>query len=248
MVLITRPVNIAVAVIPIFWEVYNRQTLVDRFKFLGSRIRDVSFAFILLLLVSSIQMAYWKYTTGNWIHYSYEEEGFDFLRPHIYMGLFSYQKGWFLYTPIALIAILSLLYMWFKDKKNVPVLFAFFTLMVYIVFSWRQWWYGGGFSARALIETLPVLALPLAVLVQGVFSGKLGLLKKISFSVVMLFFVVLNLFQTYQYSYSTVHYVRMTEKYYWRVFGKVKASGEDLQFLMTDKEYMDEVNEYLIRK
>ena len=37
---------------------------------------------------------------------------------------------------------------------------------LYGIFCWYQWWYGGGFGSRPLVDTLPLLALPIAVLAE----------------------------------------------------------------------------------
>jgi len=62
----------------------------------------------------------------------------------------------------------------------------------------------------------------------------LSLRKKIArcaLAAVLLFFVWLNLFQTYQYTFGTIHYSEMNGPYYWRIFGKVMASDEDWKLL-----------------
>ena len=46
----------------------------------------------------------WKWQTGSWVVYSYKDEGFDFMHPHFWEFLFSFQKGWLLWSPIIGIA------------------------------------------------------------------------------------------------------------------------------------------------
>jgi hypothetical protein len=64
------------------------------------------------------------------------------------------------------------------------------------------------------------------------------------------FTLLLNLFQTWQYSFRwIIHPDRMTAKYYFRVFGKTQLSPEDLKLLMversaTDKEYLKNESDY----
>ena len=234
---ITRPVNIIAAILPLLWDVYSLQTLRVRISLLAAKIKPLSIALFLFLLISSVQMAYWHYTTGHWIHYSYVGEGFNFLHPHIIDGLFSYQKGWFVYTPVAFICLLGLQAMWQRNRKAIPVIVIFFAVMLYVVFSWRGWWYGGSFSARAMIESLPVAAFPLAYLSQSIFGIARMLALKIAFGVVMSFFIALNIFQSYQYAGNVIHYVLMTKKYYWRVFGKIQATPEDTKYLMSWGDY-----------
>ncbi len=187
-------------------------------------------------MVAMIQLGYWKYSTGQWFYYSYKGERFNFKRPHVVEGLFSYQKGWFIYTPIAFLAILGLLYMWYKKSKLAPGILFFYALTIYVVFCWQEWWYGGGFGARALVETLPFLAISLAYMADGVFKREKGMALKAAFSIVTGFLVLLNLFQTFQYSKGTIHYVKMNRTYYWKVFGKIKPTAEEYKTMMTDDE------------
>jgi hypothetical protein len=236
LVFITRPVNILVAIVPLFWQVYNWTSLRERLRFWVMQWKNVLLAIASFFVVASLQLGYWKYTTGQWLYYSYQGERFNFMRPHVWEGLFSYQKGWLLYTPMVLVAFLALLYYWFKDRRTATTLIIFFVVMIYVVFCWEGWWYGGGFSARALIETLPLLSVPLAFIVSLVYQGR-ALLKQVSFSAVIAFLIVLNMFQSYQYAIGTIHYMMMNEAFYWRVFGKVKATSEDYKLLKTDEEF-----------
>lgn len=237
LVIITRPINIVIAVIPLMWEVHNKESILSRFKFFRSHLRDIFSGVAIVLLLFFVQMWYWKYTTGHWIHYSYIGEGFNFLRPHIIDGLFSYRKGWFLYTPIALVSLLGIFAMWQANRKIVPAIVTFLVLMIYFVFSWRNWWYGGGFSARAMIESLPVIAFPLAYLSRAVYLGTRSPAIKAIFTLGMCFFIALNLFQSYQYKGGIINDSMMSKAYYWRVFGKTEASAEDTKYLMSLEEW-----------
>lgn len=236
LVVITRPVNILVVLVPLLWQVCDRRTIVERVQFLVGQYRQVLVSLFLFLLVTLIQTGYWKYTTGHWIHYSYKGERFNFLRPHVWEGLFSYKKGWFVYTPIAFVAFIGLIFFWIRERKKAPGIVVFFAVMIYVVFCWEQWWYGGGFSARALLETLPVAAYPLAVLVQYVL-GLRNTVVKTGFVTVMLLLVALNLFQSYQSSICILDGGRMTKAYYWRVFGKVEVNDDDHRLMQTEEAF-----------
>lgn len=236
--IITRPVDAVIVIVPIFWQVYNKSSLVERFGFLRCHVKDVIVSVLLFLLIALIQMAYWKYISGDWIHYSYHGEGFKFSNPMIVKGLFSYQKGWFVYTPIAFVCVLGLFLLRGAYRQFAPSIVLFLVLIVYLVFSWRIWWYGGGFGARALIEALPLMAIPLAVLCQYIYYKWKSMLLRIVFAVIMCFFVALNMFQTYQYDIKTIHWVQMSKAYYWRVFGKIRATDEDRKLLMSGDDYV----------
>ncbi len=102
--------------------------------------------------------------------------------------------------------------------------------MIYVVFSWDAWMYGWSFGCRALVESLAVLAIPLAALVHFIRSRN-WLIKSISVTV-FLFLIWLNIYQTHQYTRNILDGYRMTKAYYWRIFGQMKVTDEDKRYLM----------------
>ena len=114
------------------------------------------------LLFVFAQLLVYKIGTGNWIINSYlNETGFNFSGSHIYPFLFSYKKGMFLYTPMYLFAMLMSFYFYARNRLRFFSLFLFLWLVIYALSAWHQWWYGGSFSARVMVEYLPFYALPL---------------------------------------------------------------------------------------
>jgi hypothetical protein len=228
LIAITRPVNLLVIIIPVFWKVYDLESLKARGLFFLKNSHKILLAAFLFFLVVLIQLSYWKFVTGNWIYYSYENEGFLFSDPEIINGLFSYKKGWFVYTPIAFLSLVGLVFLWKQYPQFIPALILFFSLMVYVVFSWSMWYYGGSFGCRALIETLPLAAIPLAALCCYAFRVR-NYLVKIPLVTLVVLLIGLNLFQSYQYSLNIIHWDSMTKEYYWKVFGKLEINHAALQ-------------------
>jgi hypothetical protein len=241
-VVITRPVNIIVILLSILWQVASVPAFRARLHFVLQHIRHIIGATILFFLVVFIQLGYWKYATGQWIYYSYGNEGFNFRHPHIWQGLLSYRKGWLVYTPIAAISLAGLYIMWKKNKPLFPVFLLLLSLAIYITFSWKMWWYGGSFGCRPLIEYMAILALPLGYLVQHI----LMLRRPIAIATLSALglLITLNIFQSYQYSLKIVHHDRMSRAYYWKIFGKTHIDFNAYeQYLMNEKEYWRSVEE-----
>jgi presenilin-like A22 family membrane protease len=82
--------------------------------------------------------------------------------------------------------------------------------------------YGGSFGSRAMIEFYVVLSIPLAAFIHTVFQKKRNWLLKSLTSVILVFLVWLNLFQTTQYRGQVIHIDSMSKKAYWSVFLKNK--------------------------
>lgn len=231
LIFIVRPINIIAAIIPLFWKVSSLSALKQRVGYWRKHFTSILIAIPICILVAFIQFAYWKYLTGHWLYYSYQGEGFDFIHPHILDGLFSYRKGWFVYTPMSLVGLVGFYFLWKKHRDMVPVLVVFFALFIYGVFSWCAWWYGGGFGCRPLIEAVAFLSMPLAAMVEY-FSGIFSNIKKVVFFAITLLIVALNVFQSYQYSMGLLYWDRMTKEYYWKIFGQTDAKRDGYEKLL----------------
>ncbi len=234
LIIITRPVDGLAFIIVILWRVYDISSLKERFKLFREQVKPILYSVVFLAAVLLIQMAYWKDVTGHWIYYSYQGEKFDFSDSHVFDGLFSYRKGWFIYTPIAFISTIGFFFLWRKDKSFLPPILLFLSLFIFIVFSWQSWTYGGSYGCRPLIDILPIMALPLASLVEQIYilTKKRNIILKTAFSLLLVSLVSLNIFQSYQANKNIIHYDGMTKEYYWRVFLKTSVTREDENYLL----------------
>jgi len=104
---------------------------------------------------------------------------------------------------------------------------------IYIVFSWYQWYYGGGFGSRPMIESLAVLAFPMATVISYVLSLR-GALKPLVMGLIISL-VGLNIFQTYQYSRGIIPWDHNNRAYYWRTFFNVEHTKGDWDLLDFDE-------------
>ncbi len=99
LIVLVRPVNIFAVMIPLLWGVYNKETLFQKTNLILSNVKSLLMALILFFAIIFIQFIYWKIVSGSWVVYSYSGERFCFGQPKILDGLFSFRKGWFIYTP-----------------------------------------------------------------------------------------------------------------------------------------------------
>jgi hypothetical protein len=162
----------------------------------------------IFLAIVFIQFLYYKIATGSFIVYSYGEESFDFLNPHMIDILFSYRKGLFLYTPLFLLSLTGTYYLWQSSKFQFLAISLFLFLLVYVFSSWWMWYYGGSFSGRVFVEYIPFFMILLAISLQQLQSK---LMRKI-FTSLIVFFIILCQFQTYQYRYYIIHWSDMQKK------------------------------------
>lgn len=231
LITLIRPMDILISIFFILYGIKNLKDISTKINlFVNKRI------FVLIILLSAFivfipQMLYWKLITGHYLYYSYGDERFFWDKPHIIDGLFSYRKGWLVYTPVMSFALIGIFFL----KKNlksffVPIL-IFTILNIYIILSWWCWWYGGSFGQRAFIESYAILSIPLAVVINYIYNRKLVFVKYI-FTTLLLFFIILNVFNSYQYIHEVIHYDGTTKELYWRYFGRYEK-------IDTKKDYWD---------
>jgi len=170
------------------------------------------------------QMLYWKMISGKFLYFSYGVAGasFYFLHPQVWDSLFSFIKGWYIYTPVMFVATLGIILLRKRIQSAfIPFLFLFIT-MVYVQSSWWSWWFGGGFGLRAYIDIYGIMAFPLAAIIEYVYQFRNRWLKR-TFSVVLVFLLYLSWNQTYQYHRGMIHYCGMTKESYKINFLRFKA-------------------------
>jgi hypothetical protein len=216
LIFLIRPANaLIVTALPFIAGSPAAMINVLRLKF---RNNNYLLAIIVFLFAISPQLIINYIQTGTPIIYGYKNEGFYFSNPQIINFLASYRKGWFVYTPLFLLLIPSVFYLWRKKSKYLFFTFiAFLTILVYVYSSWWNWYYGDSFGMRPMVDFYGLFML---VLSMFLFNIKSNALKKLAY-IFVAFVVLLNLFQSYQYAVGIIHPDSMSEKSYWHVFMKI---------------------------
>jgi hypothetical protein len=251
--ILTRPPDGLIVIVPALWNVISLKSLKEK---IVSVFADHKFKLLVGLVccfaVGFLQMNYWKAVNDTWLSTGYTNnpgEGFEFLRPYLLQVLFSFRKGWFVYTPLMLCAVAGFYYV-YKLQRNIfwPML-AFFILNVYVVSSWSCWYYASSYGQRAMIDSYAILILPLGYFIYGISAS--GLKRGFKWLIYSLigFFVLLNIFQSWQYMNGIIDESRMTKEYYLKIFGKSKTEPQDKKLLMVDRsqigvEHILNINEY----
>ncbi len=171
------------------------------------------------LSILAIPFLFWKWQSDLWLVYSYGEESFDFRHPHLLEFLFSYQKGWLLWTPLTLFALIGGIIYFGKQSWKVLLLFLLpLLIIVYILSSWWCWTYGSGFGQRPMIEYLPFIALGFAFFAQKYF-------KKVQLALLVVPFSALAMVQSYQVANSILKGGLTTKQDYWSHFLQLKTDA-----------------------
>ena len=235
LMIIIRPVEILILLIVVFWSVNSLKSFISKYKDLITNHwkKLVVFSFC-LICVGFIQLIYWKAISGSWLFYSYDNpgEGFDFFPPYTLEYLFSFRKGWFIYTPIMVFAVIGLFYSIKKKHKFGIGILVFFLLNLWVISSWSCWWYAGSFSQRSIVQAYPVLAIGLGIVINKIEDYKQA---KKGFYILFVLFGLLNIFQTWQTTTGILHSDRMSKDYYFEVFGKTSIPKGAQEKLLVER-------------
>lgn len=230
-----RATEILMALIPILWNVSNKETLKQKWLWVKAHKNQVFLVAFVVFSMGSIQLIYYKLTTGHFFVDAYNNagEGFDFFSPHTFNFLFSARKGWLVYTPILIFSFVGFWLMKRKSHHDFLPLFVFAALNIYLLSSWTCWWYAESFGQRAVVQSYLILLIPLGFFLEYLF--KQSFWKQSSFGILILIFVGLNQFQTWQLHHGLIHPSRMTHDAYWAHFLKTEAHPNFETLLLVDK-------------
>ena len=236
--ILSRPSEIVCLIIPVLWGIKDGNSIKDKFLVLYKyRVHVIVVASIIALFGLS-QMIYWKIYTGKFLFYSYggnAGEGFEFFHPYIWEVLFSFRKGWLIYTPVMLFALTGFYFMYKKNRSVFYALFAYVVINIYFVSSWSCWWYAQSFSQRALIASYPIMAIGLGYFLAWLNAQK-SILKGLGY-LLLLSCLLLNLYQSRQFHFGIIDGSRMTKDYYFKVFGKMRVTEEDKKLLLINRSF-----------
>ncbi|MES2514368.1 MAG: hypothetical protein V4580_09490 [Bacteroidota bacterium] len=231
-----RPTECMLFLFPLLIGVVDVESLKEKFKNIMRLKWILLVGFLLFALPIMPQLVYWKIHSGSFLFFSYgNNEGFFWTDPKLMNVLFSFKKGWLIYTPVMIFSVIGFSFMFRKNKiLFYPTLF-YFLINVYVVCSWWDWAYGGSFGMRAFIHCYAVLIMPLAYFIDGV----IGLYKKsmaktalvYGFALLGLFFCTLNIFQSNLYKHHIIHWDGMTREAYMFTFFKKKYTEQDFAYL-----------------
>lgn len=236
---LVRPPDLILTLIPITWNIANYGGMKLKIKyFFKQKRRIIITVFLTFLLSFSPQLIYWKFVSGSFFVNSYANntgEGFDWFTPYILEVLFSFKKGWLLYTSLMTFALFGF-YFWIKsDTKNGRNSWIVFLVFLYMVSCWTTWWYAESFSQRALVDIYPLLTIALGFFILRIKESKFNWFFIGLISLSFLF----NLFQTYQMTNGILHGSRITKDYYFATFGQTTVPTDYQKTLLSiDREAM----------
>ena len=212
---LTRPSDIISCLIPLLWglEGFSLLAIKNHIALFAKNYKALLLAGICAACVIVIQPIYWKYVSGHWIVYSYQNQHLYFRTPNFFNYTLSYRSGWLTYTPMMVLAFVGII-PFIRNGRNKIAIVTFFLLNYYVVCSWNIWWYGG----RAMVQSYPVLMFPLAALISFALERKVFTWI---FTCIVTVFIYFNIWFTYFYHRGTLYDPEsMSDAYFWRAIGR----------------------------
>lgn len=218
MITLVRPSNFIVILLFVFWDISSFRELSERILFY---LKKVPLLLIMILAFVAIwipQFLYWYHLSGSVFLNTYGEVGasFFFDKPQIYYTLFSYRKGWLVYTPMMIFAIGGIYLLYKENKKSFLPVLLYLLLNIYVISSWWCWWYGGGFGQRSFVDSYGIMAFPLAALIYWTLRQKI--IIKVFILLLLACTMYFTLFQLVQYKRGNLHNKAMSKVSYWATF------------------------------
>ena len=242
---LTRPTELLALLIPLFWGLRPTGPAVrERLAFWRQHWGLLLAAGLVGAAILSIQPLYWHYVSGDWVVYSYQQQGFSWLRPHLWDGIFSFKSGWLLYSPLLLVALLGFIALRRQQPAAFWPLLAFIALFTYVTFAWDEWLYGGSLGQRAMVQSYAVLAWPFAAAHQWLLARRPWLLAYAAFAVLGCYY---NLWLTYQAHLGGLLVAgQMTRAYWWRILGRYDVPLETRLLLDTNYDFTGTPRNYRV--
>ncbi|WP_210514270.1 hypothetical protein [Hymenobacter terricola] len=229
--ILVRPSEAVAILLPLLWGISSKAAWQRKLALAKTYWRQLVVAGLFIGVGIAPQLLYWKWASGDFIVYSYQEQGFSFLHPHTWQFLFSVRKGWLFYTPLMVLPIIGLVVLWRRNRPvAVPVL-AYFLINLWVVSAWDIWTYGGSFSQRSVVQSYAVLSIPLAYVLTWLGEQRHRAVLFTTLVPLIALLVSVNLFQTWQYMRSIITPDDMNRRYYWSIFNKTMPSQEDYTLL-----------------
>ena len=215
MISLIRPVN-SIIILSLPFLAHNPKQMIDAFKLFFKKLYQPMVCVAIVFLIGSIQLIIYKLQTGDYLVYSYNEEGFNWLKPEMFNVLFSYNKGLFIYTPIIFISLFGLWKLIVVNRFRFFTFLFFFISITYVFSSWWNWWYGGNFGMRVYIEYYSLFAILLGTAL--IYSK-----PRMNFFYIACCFmcIIICQIQIYQYRYHQMYWLEMNKENYWKEFLRI---------------------------
>ena len=168
-----RNTNIIIGAAYLFYMVTDTKSFIKRLNTVIS-IRLIP-QIIAFAIPAVAQFVIWRIMNGSWVLYSYGNQGFTYiLKPQILRVLFSDAKGLFIFCPILIVAVISMIAFRRDNPEYRVSQWVIFAVVTALAATWWCWWLGTAYGQRMHCDILCVFAIPMA----SFFDNSIHILKE----------------------------------------------------------------------
>lgn len=193
LIVLVRPNNLFILLSVLFWF----RSWAEFKSFTSGLFRNKKFyaAAAVSLLVVSAQSLVWLIQSNSVFHNTYKADGFYWLNPQLLKMLFGFDGGFFIYTPLCLLFILGLIFIYKQNRFSFYATVSFLFILFYFFSCYWAYTYFDGLGIRVLVDYYALFAFMGAKLFSH-FSDRESVYG--SLVAVALAFSFLNLVYTWQ--------------------------------------------------
>ena len=170
MAVVCRPTNLAILAPVLIHQLYGIYRYRKSTKVMWSLPLSV-----LGLMPVFLQMLTWRMMVGQYLFYSYQNEGFNWTRPMLLQTLFSSRHGLFFWSPILLFAVWGGI--WYTCRRGGTRNPLWQNLLIggiflwYLNSAWHVWCFGHAFGDRAFLEISCLFVVGLAFCFEQLYTS-----------------------------------------------------------------------------
>ena len=212
-VCITRPQNILIlTLLPFFGATLPKIITIFQQAFANYK---TWFHSIFTLIIVCIVPIIWYLQTGKLFFNPYHGEHYYFNNAHFFGALFSFRKGWLLFTPLMIVCLMGLFKL--RNKMETLNVFLFFILIVFINSCWWSWTFGPtSFSQRAMVDFYIIPGILLAYFIRSIQT------KTTFLYVIIVCISLLNILQSQQFRTGIIPGDVSSSETYFKNFFRIK--------------------------
>lgn len=223
LIILLQPTGVLSILIPVLWGVHDKESWKSKILLLKNNQKQINLFFICLEILVLPPVLFWMISPGEIPFLAFKLPGvFYAFSSWLWNDLFSFDHGWFIYTPLMIFAFIGF---YFFAEKNRPLFypgFLFIILDLFLETSWSKLGSTPVFGQVAFIPAYALFILPMASFIGLIQTGKPG--SRIVLSLLTTILILLNLFQSWQFNNGIIRQSGMTAENYAQVFGSTGVS------------------------
>ncbi|NCA85644.1 MAG: hypothetical protein EOM83_08725 [Clostridia bacterium] len=220
LIALIRPTNALVGILVLLWKVGTWQELKQRIVLLLKKWPLILTMIGMAIIMWLPQLYYWKLISGQWFFSSYPTSNFFWDNPQLSNVLFSWRKGWLIYTPVMVFTLIGIGLLFRVRRQFFWPLLVFFAASWYVISSWWSWWYGGGLSIRPFVDSYGIFAFGMAAFLTWAFRQRRWLM--IALMIPFVFTLWNGAHNNARYFYQSINWDANTKRSYLDGFFRVK--------------------------